>query len=162
MISADYDGTGNPNNFTWTPLVGTLSPGGWAWTPSGIVNVAGTNGTGVHIAFKFTSTDTESATWEVDEVLTTGIVLVGIPQTNGNKEFSVMPNPSHGKFNVVFDDNSQKEVQIISVIGKEIFKANTSQSNFSVDIPDLTPGIYFVRVTNAETSVVMTKKIMIQ
>jgi len=162
LISGDYDGTGNPNNFTWTPLAGTLSPGGWAWTPSGIINVAGANGTGVHIAFKFTCTDTESATWEVDEVLTTGIVLVGIPQSNGNKEFSVMPNPSHGRFNVVFADNSQKEVQIMSVIGKEIFKANTSQNSFSVDIPDLTPGIYFVRVTNSETSVVMTKKIMIQ
>jgi hypothetical protein len=162
LISNNYDGIGNPNNFTWTPLNATLSPGNFAWTPSGTIDVSGINGTNIHIAFKFTCTDTESATWEVDEILTTGVLIVGIPHTTGNNGFSVIPNPSNGWFNVVFDDNSQKEVQIISVIGKEIFKTNTSLASLDVNIPDLTPGIYFVRVIYPGTSVVMTKKIMIQ
>jgi hypothetical protein len=162
LISNNYDGTSNPNNSTWTPLNAILSPGNFAWTPSGAVDVSGINGTNIHIAFKFTCTDTESATWEVDEVLTTGILIVGIPQATNNKEFRIVPNPSHGRFNVMFGDNSQKEIQIISVIGNEIFKANTSLTNFDVNITDLVSGIYFVRVIYPETSVIMIKKIIIQ
>jgi hypothetical protein len=162
LISNNYDGVGNPNNFTWTPLTAILSPGNFQWTPSGAVDVSGISGTNIHIAFKFTSTDTESATWEVDEVLTTGILIVGIPQATDTKEFCMVPNPSHGRFNVVFVDDSQKEVQIISAIGKEIFKTNTNLTSFELNIPELTPGIYFVRVIYPGTSVIMTKKIMIQ
>jgi hypothetical protein len=162
LISNDYDGTSNPNSADWAPLTATLCPGGWVWTPSGVVNVSGTNGTNVRIAFKFTCTATESATWEVDEILTMGILLVGVPQTTGSRGFSVVPNPSHGQFNLLFGDNSQKEMQIMSVIGQEIFKTNTSLTSLDINVPDLTPGIYFIRVIYPRTSVVMTKKIMIQ
>ncbi|MCK5079132.1 MAG: hypothetical protein KAR09_04260, partial [Bacteroidales bacterium] len=32
--STDYDGGGDPSTASWTDLSPTLSPGGWAWTPS--------------------------------------------------------------------------------------------------------------------------------
>ena len=72
-ISNDYAGTGDPNLATWTMLTATLCPGGWAWTPSGSLDISGTSGSGVFLAFKFTSTSTASATWEVDEILVTGV-----------------------------------------------------------------------------------------
>jgi hypothetical protein len=162
LISNNYDGVGNPNNFTWTPLNAALSPGNFAWTPSGTVDVSGINGTNVHIAFKFTCTDTESATWEVDEILTTGVVIVGIPQTSGNKILGVLPNPSHGRFNVVFGDDSQKEVKIISAVGQEIFNTSTRLTSLEMNIPGLTPGIYFLKVIYPGTSEMINKKIIIQ
>jgi Secretion system C-terminal sorting domain len=163
LISNDYDGSGNPNNFTWAPLNGTLSSGGWVWTPSGAIDVSGTNGTNVHVAFKFTSTDTESATWEVDEALTTGILIVGIVHEMENIDgFNVVPNPSKGQFNLIFDDNSQKEVQILSISGKEMFTTTTIQASLYVNIQNLPAGIYFVKVISPGTAVVQTKKIIIQ
>jgi len=73
LISNDYTGTGDPNNATWTPLSPTLCPGGWAWTLSGLLDISGTGGSAVYLAFKYTSTSSQSATWEVDEILVTGV-----------------------------------------------------------------------------------------
>ncbi|NTU76939.1 MAG: T9SS type A sorting domain-containing protein, partial [Alphaproteobacteria bacterium] len=75
---------------------------------------------------------------------------------------NVLSNPSHGQFSVLFSDNSQKDIQILSVIGKEIFRTNSSMTSLEINIPNLAAGIYFVRVIYPGTSVVMTKKIMIQ
>ena len=162
-ISSNYDGTGNPNNFTWAPLSGILSSGGWVWTPSGTIDVSGTSGTGVYIAFKFTSTDTESATWEVDEILTTGIRMVGVPETEAaSKHFNIVPNPSQGQFNLIFSDNSQKEVSIMSVVGQELYNASTNKTNLQVTLPGLTAGIYFVRITQAGSDKSEVKKLIIR
>ncbi|MEN9322842.1 MAG: hypothetical protein RL699_622 [Bacteroidota bacterium] len=72
-ISNNYSGTGNPNaaGVTWTPLTATLSPGGWAWTGSGDINISsytGAGNTAVYVAFKYTSTTSASRTWELDNV----------------------------------------------------------------------------------------------
>jgi len=71
-ISTDYDGMSDPYSATWTDLVADLSPGGWAWTESGNVDISGFNGTSVYVAYKYTSTDSEAATWEVDDILIVG------------------------------------------------------------------------------------------
>ena len=73
MISKDYIGSGNPNAATWTVLTGALAPtdSNFAWTASGPVNIASFTGAGnntIYIAFKYTSTTSASATWEVDNV----------------------------------------------------------------------------------------------
>lgn len=78
LISKNYTGTGNPNSATWTTLSGTLAPvngSSYVWTGSGPVNINSYTGPGnntVYIAFKYTSTASASATWEVDNVKITG------------------------------------------------------------------------------------------
>ena len=78
LISKNYSGTGNPNSATWTPLSGTLAPvngPSYVWTASGPININSYTGPGnnaVYIAFKYTSTASASATWEVDNVKITG------------------------------------------------------------------------------------------
>jgi hypothetical protein len=162
-ISGNYDGTGNPNNFTWTPLAGTLSTGGWVWTPSGPIDVSGTSSNAVYIAFKFTSTATESATWEVDEILTTGIHIVGVPETGaGISSFSILPNPSDGTFRLVFGDNAAKDVRILSVVGREVYSAGTSGTTWTVSLPELPSGVYFVRVNQAGSANAEVKKLIIR
>jgi hypothetical protein len=162
LISNNYDGVGNPNNFTWTPLSATLSPGNFAWTPSGIVNVSGINGTNIHIAFKFTCSDTESATWEVDEVLTSGILIVGMDEQEAIQGFSIFPNPSKGPVSINFSDNSRKEVKIISLLGKEVYRKTTDQDKLEVNLTDVSAGLYFIQVSYLGSSVKITKKIVIQ
>ncbi|MBN1198225.1 MAG: lamin tail domain-containing protein [Bacteroidales bacterium] len=78
LISNDYAGTGDPNLATWTALSPTLCSGGWAWTPSGWQDVSTTDGSDVYLAFKYTSTSSAAAAWEVDEIL-----VVGVPDFYG-------------------------------------------------------------------------------
>lgn len=73
LISRNYNGLGNPSSATWTTLSGTLSPstGSYVWTGSGPINLSSFTGSGnsaVYLAFKYTSTTSASATWEVDNV----------------------------------------------------------------------------------------------
>ena len=73
LISRDYNGLGNPSSATWTTLSGTLSPstGNYVWTGSGNIDLSSFTGSGnsaVYLAFKYTSTTSASATWEVDNV----------------------------------------------------------------------------------------------
>ena len=71
--STDYNGGGDPGSFTWTNVTATLSPGGWAWTHSGNIDLSGVSGTNVYIAFVYFSTSSATATWEVDDVMVYGL-----------------------------------------------------------------------------------------
>ena len=73
LISRNYNGLGNPSSATWTTITGTLSPstGNYVWTGSGPIDISSFTGSGnsaVYLAFKYTSTTSASATWEVDNV----------------------------------------------------------------------------------------------
>lgn len=69
-ISNDYDGQGDPSVATWYDLPVPLSPGNndWEWIPSGKVDLADYIGPKVYIAFRYTSTTSACATWELDNV----------------------------------------------------------------------------------------------
>ena len=71
-ISTDY--SGDPSSAVWTDLQATLSPGNnnWEWIPSGDVDLSSYAGQTVYVGFKYTSTASASATWEVDNVLIEG------------------------------------------------------------------------------------------
>jgi hypothetical protein len=72
-ISKNYSGSGNPSSATWTPLSANLSPvnGNFVWTNSGNIALNSFTGVGagnVYIAFKYTSTTSAAASWELDNV----------------------------------------------------------------------------------------------
>ena len=67
-FSNDYDGE-DPTEATWQEIECALSQGSWTWTESGEISLDGFSGTNCHIAFKYTSTETEAAGWEVDDIL---------------------------------------------------------------------------------------------
>lgn len=69
-VSNDYDGSGDPSTGNWTDLQITLSPGNndWEWIPSGKVDISAFSGSNVHVAFRYTSTNSACATWELDNI----------------------------------------------------------------------------------------------
>lgn len=72
LISEDYDGTSLPATATWTNVPCAVSSGSWAWTNSGNISVLpllGGFGNNVHIAFKYTGTNSDGKTWELDDIL---------------------------------------------------------------------------------------------
>lgn len=71
--STDYV-SGNPTSSTWTELSGfALSGGSWVNTSSGDIDLSGISGNNVHIAFKYTCSTTNVATWELGGIIVKGI-----------------------------------------------------------------------------------------
>lgn len=69
-VSTDYS-SGNPSTATWTLLPAIYSDvnGNFVWTKSGNIDLTSyVSNTNVRIAFKYKSTTTTAATWEVDNV----------------------------------------------------------------------------------------------
>ena len=149
-ISNEYDGVGNPNEFEWVDLSGTLSPGGWIWTPSGVVDVSGITGNSVYVGFKYTSTSSEAKTWEVDEILITGEVVIGISDpTKKNYPFRFFPNPAREQVTLTFPDSDEKVVSLLSILGLEVKNERITGNTCSISCTDLPPGVYFIRITGA-------------
>ena len=67
LVSTNYTG-GEPSTATWAPLTADLSPGGWEWTPSGPLSLSSFQTNNTRIAFKYTGTDSDGKTWEVDDI----------------------------------------------------------------------------------------------
>ena len=69
LVSTDFNGTGLVSSATWTALTPTLSSGSWTWTNSGPVSLASYIGGTVYIAFKYTGSNSDGKTWEIDDIL---------------------------------------------------------------------------------------------
>ena len=76
-VSTDYDGEGNPQDFTWTNVSDqvTFSQGNFQFVSSGEVDLSGSEfqGDEVYVAFQYQSSGAfNSAAWEVDDIQVTG------------------------------------------------------------------------------------------
>ena len=105
-FSNDYDGE-NPSDATWTELTFNMSTGSFAWAESGTIDLAGFTGDECYIGFKYTSTETEAAAWEVDDVVLMGFTTQ--PYLN------VTPNALSGFTYIV--GNGPSQVQTFTVSG---------------------------------------------
>ncbi len=72
FITTDF--TGDVTTTTWDVLSIDLDPnGGWGFYNSGDYSLNAYANQTVYIAFKYTSTDSNSATWELDNIRVTGV-----------------------------------------------------------------------------------------
>ena len=71
FFSNNYDGE-NPATATWTELEFNKSTGSFAWAESGSIDLASFTGDECYIGFKYTSTETEAAAWEIDDIVLMG------------------------------------------------------------------------------------------
>lgn len=87
-----------------------------------------------------------------------GAVYTGITETKGNDEIKIYPNPADKKITVETnsDFNSILQIQIISVSGQILSNKNCREPGIkSIDVSDLTSGLYFVRIiTNEKTETI--------
>ena len=71
FFSNDYDGE-NPASATWTEFEFNKSTGSYTWVESGTIDLANFTGESCYIGFKYTSTETEAAAWEIDDIILMG------------------------------------------------------------------------------------------
>ncbi len=81
-----------------------------------------------------------------------------------NDNIQMYPNPTNGIISLVQQSQAIRKQQIIEIynlIGEKIYSAvNNQQSEFTIDISNQPKGIYFLNLTDGETS--NTKKIILQ
>lgn len=68
LVSTDYDGGGSPASATWSELSATLSAGSWALAESGDIDLSAYESASTYVAFRYSSTASESMTWELDNI----------------------------------------------------------------------------------------------
>lgn len=164
-ISTDYDGQGDPYTANWTVLNATLSPGAWAWTPSGTIDLSGYDGEEVFIAFQYTSDATESATWEVDNIMITGEEGATIYNVNAdNSRIEIYPNPSFGRVTINTNAFSAGNiVKIYSTRGELVYQTELAGQENHLDLGSLSRGIYYVTLCGPQGEVNSTPaKLMIR
>lgn len=73
MVSINYDGTGNPNSFTWTEVQGRFPElDSDVWTTSSDIDLSAFKNQQVYIAFVYTSSPVSGAArWTVDDFVVT-------------------------------------------------------------------------------------------
>jgi len=143
MASTDYDGSGNPADFTWDDISGqaTWSEGNFNWVESGEVDLSAYLDQTVYLAFKYTSDDDHSSTWEVDNMLVYGVMTVGVNEHNEHS-VAVYPNPATGYFTL--SSSKAGRVFIVDISGRVVTNARIVSGNNTINVENLTPGIYFV------------------
>ncbi|MCD4771949.1 MAG: T9SS type A sorting domain-containing protein [Bacteroidales bacterium] len=162
LYSDNYDGVSDPNAAVWILLEAELSAGSWAWTASGDVDLSGIIGANIYLAYKYTSSDSESSTWEIDNILITGLPDVGIDNPiSNNGEINIYPNPAFDEVNISMQKEDVYKLEVYSVNGELVRSALVDGSIFKTDISDLTKGIYFVRISSINSKNVSIKKLII-
>ncbi len=163
LISEDYDGGGDPSSATWTELSANLAVPAWEWTFSEYIDVSDYNSANVHIAFKYVSTDVESETWEIDDILITAggtatpVITVitpveGAQWIQGNS-YNITWSAINTLDNVTVEmtENASSGTPTWTVLGTAAANAGT----FAWDIPSAqTPGNdYQIRITDVAADV---------
>jgi len=144
FVSTNYDGDSlNFANASWTEVTGlNLSTGTYEWVES-ISDISSTaNNDVVYVGFKYTSTATEGAVWDVDSVVITGSTNIN---TVAQPLVSVYPNPTSDY--IFLNVNSvNNDVTIINNVGQIIMQQNNVRN--SVNVSDLQAGAYMVIIEN--------------
>jgi len=165
LVSTDYSG-GNPTSSgSWSDISASavFSPGGWAWTPSGYINLGISNTNNVHIAFKYTSDLTAARTWEIDEVVVAGTAAVGITdKETAQKSSHIYPNPSNGWFNAEMAEKGNNNITITNAQGSTLKVIEVSDKSAKVETTELSSGLYFVTIYNAASGLKEVHKLIVR
>jgi hypothetical protein len=82
----------------------------------------------------------------------------------GAENISTFPNPSNGRFNLIYESNSEKavELEVLNEVGQIVFtqQLNASGMKNQIDLSGYAKGIYLLK-TNQE-GVINLKRIIIQ
>ena len=156
-FSNDYDGE-NPAEATWTELEYEKSTGSFAWAESGTIDLAGFAGDECYIGFKYTSTETEAAAWEVDD-----IVLVGF---TSEPYLTVTPTSLTGFTHIIGQGPSASQTFVLTAgnIGPapggttgSITMTVFSPFEISLDDEEYGDEIFFEDVTNLEATTIYVR-----
>ncbi|NLO52712.1 MAG: DUF5017 domain-containing protein [Bacteroidales bacterium] len=162
LVSADYDGSGNLNDFTWDDFTAQAQwPAGdpfWVWTHSGSLSLQDYANQTIWVAFKFISDAVASKTWEVDNIRIQGTSSINDPESY---LLDLYPNPAKGLINYDLKE-APTAIDIYSVTGQLVYSAKTPASNGSINLQQMQKGLYLVRFILDEQGTSVVRRIIIE
>ncbi|MEE4257532.1 MAG: choice-of-anchor J domain-containing protein [Bacteroidales bacterium] len=160
LISNDYDGS-DPTTATWTTLTYESSTGFFDWVSSGDIDISGIEGESVYIAFKYTSSNSESATWEIDNILITGSGGSSIIEDESfATEVRFYPNPARNTLMVNAENGQAVELSIYSLHGKLVMENVTVSGSQRIDLSGITKGLYILQFTDIHGNTLSEKLVV--
>ncbi len=76
FVSTEYTGSGDPNLVNWTNISGTVTwdsdGSNWGFENTGDIDLSDFSGQSVYFGFRYTGTNSNGSTWEIDEIIITG------------------------------------------------------------------------------------------
>ena len=138
----------DPTEFEWADITDDFmwSQGNYEWTNSGEIYLEDIEATRVYLAFVYTSTDSEAATWEVTNVQINGTGYDAVAE-NEAVAFNLYPNPASSSINVVAENDC--EIQIMDMAGRMVMVVNAVEGENAINVAELESGVYFVRMNGA-------------
>jgi hypothetical protein len=107
------------------------------------MNMAGLSSFDLCISLSYAGVDNNAANDEACLSVTRNLTAVS---TNLTENISIYPNPSTG---IVTIDNAQGEtIEILNILGEEVFALSNASDNQKIDLSDLPCGNYFIRINS--------------
>ena len=160
-ISIDYDGQSEPTDFEWIDITDAFdySSGNYEWVESGQVNIYSIiNGYDLgypdfYVAFVYTSSDEQAASWEIDYVK---VVSLGAESVNEqNSTVSLYPNPAREQVSFTLENDAQ--VSVFDVTGRKVSETNMAAGQAQLNVSELENGVYFVNFRFADSTIAISK-----
>jgi hypothetical protein len=120
----------------------------------------GESATTVVLFFNIGSVPTESTAHFFDDVVQKG-VMTNTGEALIDQRIGVFPNPASDQLNFDFNGTNPATVMITDLTGKQVMKPTGVTSN-SLDISNLTPGIYYVTLRDRSNEIIAVKKVVKQ
>jgi len=157
FASTDYIDGNEPTSYTWTDIsdFAVWSGGAYAWTPSGIVDLAEYAGSpSFHLAFKYTSTTDLSSVWELDNLFVYSDTGVGIIKEKA-ANLNIYPNPATVSFTL---NTLQKGIlSIRNLAGQSVINRQLEAGNQQINVENLPTGMYIVQFIDENNGVSFSK-----
>ncbi len=167
LYSTDYDGNGQPSNFTWqsVPNLSIPTPAEQSqpvdslYTDIDISSIAGKH---VYLAFKYDNSQGEDATrWTLDNVQITATQSnLGVVKNHPLK-VKIYPNPVyHGSFYIQLPQAKEFAYQLYDLTGRLIQEGSRQINPVAINVSSLSKGLYLLRISaGSRTSV---KRVVVQ
>ena len=156
-ISKNYVENTNPNSAEWTQLDIPIYPDGHSWTSaeSGTINVPTEFLTdNVVFAFKYTSTTSAAATWEIYNCnikATCKKISTQIHATTPTSDYCVVTN--NNSIIITHLPQSGAIVELYDLSGRVLYSAEATISTHTISIN--TRGVYILRINSAVTKIIV-------
>ena len=158
MVSMDYDGSGEPSDFTWIDITDAFdfSTGNYEWVESGQMSIGQPMliPGHYHFAFVYYSTTEAASSWEIDYVKVMAKMTVSVDE-NLTQAVSLYPNPASEQVSFVLDNDAQ--VSVFDMTGRKVSEMNASAGNAQLSVSELESGVYFVNIRYSNGTTTVTK-----
>nr|WP_227625926.1 alpha/beta hydrolase-fold protein [Geofilum rubicundum] len=152
LISTNYFGGDDPNSSTWTKLNVTNRASGsdWAFVTVSTIDLSDYVGEdSVHIAFKYISTASSAATWEIDNISITSQPVFINTNLSTNSNMILHPNPVRDVLNIESENENYITASIFDLQGRILRKHKIQEQNL-INVNDLKKGVYILKLKSSK------------